>query len=258
MLFTADEPPCVQVSCSEAVSLISGSGRVGTVMPGIYRITWSPYAADFTATLDFDHFQIPLRWHFHALRMKLVTKGLDDTYAEQPLILPFDDLSFDHLIRIECIEDAAYQILADSVIVASGRFDGTSYKEFTLAGFKDGVRSNSSGYVPVRCVARYCGREYQLHLVHIYKKSANRNGKYSGEPISHLREGQSVFHPDYGVGRLEAFVNEFIHGDLMNLARFHFLRYEGVQVFIPSHRYLPLYNYHPAAIPTNLSFGVLR
>lgn len=257
-LFTSDEAPHVQVSCSEVAALTSGDGHVGTVMPGIYRIAWSPYASDFAATLDFDHFRVPLRWRFHVLRAKLLTKGFGNTYAEQPLVLPLDDLSFDHAIRVECIEDAPYQILADSTVVASGRFDGTSYKEFTLAGFKDGTRSSASGYVPIHCVLRYRGREYQLHLVSVYKKSANRNGKYSGEPISHLREGQNVFHPDYGVGRLEAFVNEFIDGDLVNLARFHFFRHESVQVFIPSNRYLPLYNYRPAAIPINLSFGVSR
>lgn len=257
-LFTADEPPRTQVSCSEAAALTSTSGQVGAVMPGIYQIRWSPYSADFTARLDFDHFRVPLRWHFHVFRAKVLTKGFGKTYAEQPLILSFDDLSFDHLIQVECIEDAPYQIFADGMAVANGRFDGVRHKEFTLAGFKDGVRSSASSYVPVRCVVRYCGREHQLHLVHVYKTSANRNGKYTGEPISYLREGQSVFHPDYGVGRLEAFVNEFIHGDLIKLARFQFFRYEGVQFFIPSHRYLPLYNYRPTVTTNNLSFGVLR
>ncbi len=257
-LYTADEPPLVEASCSEAMALTSSDGQVVAVMPGIYRISWSPYAADFAAALDFGHFRAPLRWHFHVLRARMLAKGLGETYMEQPLVLPFDDLSFDHIIQVECIEDAQFQLFAGEVALANGRFDGAPHREFTLAGFKDGVRSSSSGYVPVRCVVRHRGCEHQLHLVHVYKKSANRNGRYAGEPISHMRTGQGVFHPDYGVGLLEAFVNELIHGDLIHLARFHFFRYEGVQVFIPSHRHLPLYSHRLTPISTNISFGALR
>ncbi len=102
---------------------------------------------------------------------------------------------------------------------------------------------------------RFHSREYQLGLLQILKQNGRHNGREPGELIAQIRPGQRVRHRYYGLGELEFFVDEQINGDLINLGRFHFYKYDNVQFFIPSSRRLLVYSRIGNRISTRFSSG---
>ena len=77
----------------------------------------------------------------------------------------------------------------------------------------------------------------------IVTKTATGHFDSEGEPIRYLRVGQQVFHPDYGLGALEAFTDTTVGVEIVSTAQFHFDRYAGIRFLIPVNRHLPVYGY---------------
>ncbi|MGE0884272.1 MAG: hypothetical protein AB7P14_12065 [Blastocatellales bacterium] len=250
-LYTAEETPTVQIACSAASELASKTGIIATVMPGINRIEWSVFENDFEATLHFGDFSLPLRWHPHILRAGIYSKGSPTSWETQPLTLALDKLSFAHIVNVEGIPDAAYQIYAGEVLVINSRFNAQARLQFPLANLTDYVKRSAATQVPVRIIVKFGQREHQLLLLVVYKDSANSADITGGEPIRYLRVGQQALHPDYGLGALEAFVETTALGETINTARFHFDRYPGVSFFIPVTHRLPVYGYRQVVSQNN-------
>ncbi|MCG3143027.1 MAG: hypothetical protein HONDAALG_00339 [Gammaproteobacteria bacterium] len=250
-LYTAEETPTVQIACSAASELASKAGNIATVMPGIHRIEWSAFENDFEATLHFGDFSLPLRWHPHILRAGIYSKGSPTSWETQPLTLALDKLSFAHIVNVEGIPDAAYQIYAGEVLVINSRFNAQARLQFPLANLTDYVKRSAATQVPVRIIVKFDHREHQLLLLVGYKDSTHSFDITAGEPIRYLRVGQQALHPDYGLGVLEAFVETTALGETINTAQFHFDRYPGVSFFIPVTRRLPVYGYRQVASHNN-------
>ncbi len=241
-LYDAASPPSVEIIAPKTGQLSSSDGEINVVMPGFYEIRWLVQQNDYTAMLSYGQFQLPLRWHPHALRARLMARNVAAVWLTEPLRLTPDDLSFERDLIIEGIEGAEYQIFADATCVVSGHFDEHGFQQFPLARFKENIKNCTGTAVLLRLVVRFHQHSHQLLLAYIFKKSASRNGQQVGEPLASLRIGQQVLHPDYGLGLLETFVDDQIEGEAINLARFHFYQYEGVTIYIPSTRHLPLYS----------------
>lgn len=242
-LYTAEQTPQVQTICSARHQVISKSGNVANVVPGINQIDWSVVENDYEATLKFGHFSLPLRWHPHILRSRITSKGSPTSWAPKTLSLALDSLSFAYIMNIEGIPEASYKIYAGEVLVTSGRFNAQASLQFPLAHLTDFVKRSAAKQAPVRIIVSFGQREHQLLLLAVHKRAAGENELASGEPIRYLRVGQQVLHPDYGLGALEAFVETEACGNSISAARFQFDRYGGVNFFIPVTSRLPVYGY---------------
>lgn len=242
-LYSAEEPPQVEIVCPDAEGLTSRTGNVVTGMPGTCRIDWPPANQEFDASLQVGNFSLPLRWWPHILRSAIASKGSPVSWESQPPTLPLDALSFAQNIHIEGMPEAVYRIYAGEIEVESGRFDFLGRLEIPLTQFADYAKRSSIQHVPMRVFIHAGQREHQLLLMVIYKNSAGGGGITSGEPIQSLRVGQQVLHPDYGLGALEGFVETDAEGKRIRAAQFQFDRFAGVNFFIPVNRRLPVYGF---------------
>ncbi|NOT63412.1 MAG: hypothetical protein HOP19_24645 [Acidobacteria bacterium] len=241
-LFEDGVPPAVELVGPEVSHLSSTSGTVKLVMRGFYEIRWAAQQNDFTALLTFGNFQLPLRWHPHVLRARLAIKNAAASWLTEPLKFKFDDLTFERELIIQGIPDARYQIKANERNIHEGSFDKHGLLHFQLAQFKDRIKALTEPIALLRLSVRFGQRTHHLSLMWVVKETALRNGVQLGEQLAYLREGQQVLHPNYGTGQLETFVNDQIEGEAIHLARFHFFKYGGVAIYIPSTRYLPVYS----------------
>ncbi len=240
-LYTAEEPPQVQIACPAASEMTSRTGGATAVMPGIHRVEWPALENDFEATLRFENFSLPLRWRPRILRAGVYSIGSAPSWETRPLALTVDDLSFASIVDVEGMPEAAYQIYAGEVPVTSGRFNAQGRLQFPLAKLTDYVKRSAAERAPVRIVVKFSQREHQLLPLVVYKNSADRSEFTDGEPIRYMRVGRQALHPDYGLGVLEAFIEISVLGETIDTARFHFDRYPGVSFFIPVNRSLPVY-----------------
>ncbi|MBL8206925.1 MAG: hypothetical protein JNM09_22020 [Blastocatellia bacterium] len=250
-LYTTEDAPHVQVTCSATPRLTSREGRVQPILPGLHEIQWSGHETDFEATLDFGHFRLPLRWHPHILRARMHTQHSCESWVAPPPTLFVEKLSFHDLLTIEGIPDAEFQLFAGEVKTGQKRFDLKARLQFPVSVLSDFVNRSSAQQVPVRIVVKHQQRTYTLLLLVVTKKAANGfNGE--GEPLCYLRVGQQVFHPDYGLGVLEAFTDTTVGTEIIHTAQFQFDRYAGVRFLIPVNRHLPVHGYRQR---TSLQFA---
>jgi hypothetical protein len=240
-LFDLCNPPRAELIGPEIGQISSLDGEVKVVMPGFYEVHWLGQQNEFTALLNYGQFQIPLRWRPHVLRMRLAFSNTTPQWLTEPLRLTSDELSFERELVIEGIEGAEYHFFANETCVLKGRFDAQECLRFPLARFKDSVKACEGHAVLLRIVVGFCQRFQHLPIAQVVKNSVGRAKVEIGELLVYLRAGQQVLHPNYGLGLLETFVDECVAGEEINLARFHFYRHEGVTVYIPSTRRLPLY-----------------
>jgi hypothetical protein len=242
-LYTVEEVPRVQIACPAASEVVSKTGDVASVMPGIHSIEWSAFENDFEATLRFGDFRLPLRWRPRILRAGIHPIGSPTSWETQPQVLALNDLSFNSILDVEGMPEAPYQVHAGDILVTSGRFNAQGRLQLPLAALTDFVRRSAAGHAPVKIIVKFGQREHQLLLLVVYRGPAGSAEFTGGEPIRYMRVGQQALHPYYGPGILEAFVEISVLGEPVNAARFHFDRYPGVSFFIPVANHLPAYGY---------------
>jgi hypothetical protein len=255
-LYTAEDSPHVQVNCATPHRLTSSAGKLISILPGLHEIQWTARETEFVATLDFVHFQLPLRWHPHILRARLHTQNSSESWDAPPPTFQVEKLSFRDLLTVEGIVGAEYQLFAGEVKTTQERFKESSLT-FSLVNFIHFVNRSTAQQVPIRIVVNHQQRTCTLLLLIVTKASVSHFDN-EGEPIRYLRVGQQVFHPDYGLGALEEFTDTIVGTDIIPTAQFHFDRYLGVRFLIPIQRHLPVHGSQQRTATSAVSIGQSR
>ncbi len=238
-LYTIDDPLRVQIFCADVHDLTSDGCTIDSPELGVHIIEWDHCAKEHTANLCFENFTVPLRWHPHILRAGIVPTQQPVSWANLPLILSQDALTFQHMLHIEGFPKAEFEIKMGGSTELRGWFDFDAYLQFHLARFSDSIRDLPGYEIPVQLNLTLNGHEYQLPLLNVMKSP--QNGRGGGVPIAKLRVGQKVVHRDYGEGVIEAFTEKSVNGWMGDTGRFSFPQYEGVDIFIPTSSRIPIF-----------------
>jgi hypothetical protein len=240
-LYTSENPPTIRVRSREASNLTSVTGKIDSARVGAYQIEFPHCATEFTATIQLAHLAVPLRWRPYVLRAGIAQTGEVVKWTLNAPVFEEDALSVHHTLHIEAIPDANYEIIANDIASRRGSFGFDGRLEFSLAECKEIVRDLPADDVSLRVNIDFNDTRYELAILEILtSRGAERRGD-KGEVVGGLRIGQRIVHSDYGEGILEAFALKLVHGWTGDTARFRFSRYEGVQIFIPTSRRIPVF-----------------
>lgn len=240
-LYTSENPPTIQVRSPEAANFTSDTGRVDSAAAGAYQVEFPHCGTEFTATLQFGHFGVPLRWRPHILRGGIARTGEVVEWTSNTPVFQEDALSVSHTLHIEGIPEAIYDITANGVSRRTGNFGFDAHLQFSLAEFKESIRDLPADEIWIRLNISFNGSAHELPLLVVFRSCAAGGRAYGGELVGELRAGQKIVHSDYGEGTLEAFALKSVDGWEGNTARFRFSRYEGVHIFIPTSRRVPVF-----------------
>ena len=150
-------------------------------------------------------------------------------------------LSVYHTLSVDGIPGINYEIFANEFLSRRGSFDFEGQLNACLAEFNEIIRDIRADRISIRISVDFEGSKYELPLLDVLRSCVIGKGNHSGEIVGELRIGQKIVHPDYGEGMLEAFVLKAINGWGGNTARFRFSQYEGVEIFIPTLRRVPVF-----------------
>ncbi len=240
-LYTSENPPTIRIRSREASNLTSDTGRIDSATIEIYQIEFPEYATEFTATLQLAHLAVPLRWRPYVLRAGIARTGEVIQWTLNAPVFEEGALSVHHTLHIEAIPDANYEIMANDIASRRGSFGFDGRLEFPLAECKEIIRDLPTDDVSLRVNIDFNDIRYELAILEILtSRGAERRGD-KGEVVGGLGIGQKIVHSEYGEGILEAFALKLVHGWTGNTARFRFSRYEGVQIFIPTSRRVPVF-----------------